>query len=1087
MAFQKIEATNFYTVLLWFMVYAITHCFAESSTCLMVYKEGGAPAVFQSPKCPLWEHSDYTFQSPNAPHCQIAMHQGRRKYQEDRTLCALDVRIPFPSKTGLMEVPVGIIAVFDGHNGAEASEMASKILLEYFVVHTYFLLDATYSGIFKRPFKTFSNEREHGAIFNQLSWRDTICNRDLELGRLKYLLPANFDDDFHLEILKEALLRAIQDVDKTFSKEAHKNNLVSGSTATVILLADAQILVANIGDSKAFLCSEKFQSPAEAKATFLRLYKQKRYSGASRARGYGNSRPDSYDGLKHFYVKELTRDHHPDREDERSRVEIAGGHVVDWGGVPRVNGQLAISRAIGDVSFKSYGVISAPEVTDWQPLSANDSFLVASSDGIFEKLSSQDVCDLLWEIHNDGMSSFEHSPSCSYSLADCIVSTAFERGSMDNMAAIVVPLRPASSSGRFQEGSFVAQRDSSFPISGIENLIREHSGKGISSSAMQLEHSHPVMSKFNRLLVEGRHNNLGCFYLSENLDEYKDYMLRTQNEDEYVCDLPHALPDSLNQPYGGSVNVYTDQSLCFHLGMIGTKDQCFNPEGFANFIGLLESIPFHDPGPDYQLFEHSPSALRYVLKKRFARGSYGEVWLAFHGNCQEAFSSVGENDNVSCNSSFDARNYGCSSNSSQAYSQENNLFIMKRVMVERGAGIYLSGLREKYFGEIFLNASTRLGDVLSTRTSNFVFEESPWGSKDLLTKDKSLHHKVGETRHFENISPNRFQGKRVIYEEGLNHIVRYVESFESRSNEIWLVFHYEGTSLSKLMYSIENADEEKVEQKNHVQILRPSKWWHWLKTTEAGQAEMKNLIRQLLMALKSCHDRNITHRDIKPENMVICFEDQATGKCLNGSRMEDWNVSTKMRIIDFGSAIDEFTVKHLYGSTGPSRAEQTYDYTPPEALLNSSWYQEMSGATLKYDMWSVGVVMLELILGSPNVFQVSDLTRVLLDQHLQGWNDGLKQLAYKLRSFMELCILIPGSSSRSYQKNGHQGDSPASWQCSEEVFARQIKSRDPLKLGFPNVWALRLVRNLLQWNPEDRLNVNDALQHTYFHPSPKGG
>lgn len=48
-------------------------------------------------------------------------------------------------------------------------------------------------------------------------------------------------------------------------KEAHKNNLVSGSTATVILLADAQILVANIGDSKAFLCSENFQSPAEAK------------------------------------------------------------------------------------------------------------------------------------------------------------------------------------------------------------------------------------------------------------------------------------------------------------------------------------------------------------------------------------------------------------------------------------------------------------------------------------------------------------------------------------------------------------------------------------------------------------------------------------------------------------------------------------------------------------------------------------------------------------------------------------------------------------------------------------------------------
>lgn len=48
-------------------------------------------------------------------------------------------------------------------------------------------------------------------------------------------------------------------------KEASRRNLDSGSTATVILIADGQILVANIGDSKAFLCSEKFQSPAEAK------------------------------------------------------------------------------------------------------------------------------------------------------------------------------------------------------------------------------------------------------------------------------------------------------------------------------------------------------------------------------------------------------------------------------------------------------------------------------------------------------------------------------------------------------------------------------------------------------------------------------------------------------------------------------------------------------------------------------------------------------------------------------------------------------------------------------------------------------
>ncbi|XP_021898012.1 probable inactive protein kinase At3g63330 [Carica papaya] len=85
---------------------------------------------------------------------------------------------------------------------------------------------------------------------------------------------------------------------------------------------------------------------------------------------------------------------------------------------------------------------------------------------------------------------------------------------------------------------------------------------------------------------------------------------------------------------------------------------------------------------------------------------------------------------------------------------------------------------------------------------------------------------------------------------------------------------------------------------------------------------------------------------------------------------------------------------------------------------------------------------------------------------------------------MELCILIPGSSLKhhTYMKQG--GVSPASWKCSEEFFSHQIRSRDPLKLGFPNIWALRLVRQLLLWDPEDRLSIDDALQHPYFRSPP---
>ncbi|KAM4087429.1 hypothetical protein ACJW30_10G176900 [Castanea mollissima] len=1083
------ESFKFHILLLLLLaILFATRSNGESSTCVTVYKEGGAPAVFQSPKCPRWTLPNHgsttttttkTTTTTTAP-CQSAILQGRRKSQEDRTLCALDIRIPFPGKMGVKEVTVGIVAVFDGHNGAEASDMASKLLLEYFILHTYFLLDATYSVISsKQSTGRLPDRRVHDFVFQ-------VLNLD-ERTRVKYSWPVNFDDSLHLEILKEALLRAIHDIDATFSKEASRRNLDSGSTATVILIADGQILVANIGDSKAFLCSEKFQPPAEAKATLIRLYRQKGRNGpVSRVRDHDNFKVASSNGFAHFSVKELTKDHHPDRDDERIRVETAGGYVLELGGVSRVNGQLAISRAIGDVSFKSYGVISAPEVTDWQPLATNDSYLVAASDGVFEKLSQQDVCDLLWEVNSHGTLESELSTSCLYSSADCIVNNAFEKGSLDNMAAVVVPLGSTVFSEDFLKEGCVEEGDRDLTASGIQKFRYENSADDVTSGLVDLKHAHPIMFKFERLLVERKHGNFGCFHLSENLDEHMGYTLQAQTDDleEHVHYAPQALPEALDQQCGGPLYLYNDQNFCLYLGMNvdGTKDQCINPEGFANFLGLLESIPLHDMGPNYGSFEYAMPDLRYTLKKRFGRGSYGEVWLAFHWNCREgsnASNHNGKNNNTSSNSfHFDSNHI--SSNNCHADPADEN-FILKRIMVERGTAVYLSGLREKYFGEVFSNASKSLGGLLS----NSVVEESHVGFTDLIEANEPMIHE--NTWSFENEFLNdRLQ--RATLEEGLNHIARYVESFESRSNEIWLVFRHEGISLSKLMYTVEDVDDnaDGAEQVKRVQILRPSKWWHWLKTTETGQEEMRNLIWQLLLAIKSCHDRNITHRDIKPENMVICFEDQETGRCLKGSPSGDKNFITKMRIIDFGSAIDEFTLKHLYGSTGPSRAEQTYEYTPPEALLNASWYHGPKGTTVKYDMWSVGVVMLELILGSPNVFQISSLTRALLDQHVQGWNEDLKELAYKLRSFMELCILISGSSSKQHHSMDQAGVSPASWKCSEEFFSHQIKNRDPLKLGFPNIWALRLVRHLLLWDPEDRLSIDDALRHPYFQPPPRG-
>lgn len=94
-------------------------------------------------------------------------------------------------------------------------------------------------------------------------------------------------------------------------------------------------------------------------------------------------------------VKFATEDHKPYNEKERKRIEKAGGTVM----MQRVNGSLAVSRALGDFDYKRSSeldpidqlVSPEPEVTALERDPETDQFLLLACDGIYDVMSNDDV------------------------------------------------------------------------------------------------------------------------------------------------------------------------------------------------------------------------------------------------------------------------------------------------------------------------------------------------------------------------------------------------------------------------------------------------------------------------------------------------------------------------------------------------------------------------------------------------------------------------------------------------------------------------------------------------------------------------
>ncbi|XP_074212407.1 protein phosphatase 1F isoform X1 [Camelus bactrianus] len=185
-----------------------------------------------------------------------------------------------------------------------------------------------------------------------------------------------------------ALRAAFGRTDEMFLRKAKREQLQSGTTGVCALITGKTLHVAWLGDSQVVL-------------------------------------------VQQGQVVKLMEPHRPERQDEKDRIEALGGfvsHMDCW----RVNGTLAVSRAIGDIFQKPY--VSGEADVASRELVGTEDYLLLACDGFFDVVPHQDVAGLVQGHLLRQQGSAEH-------VAEELVAEARERGSHDNITVMVVFLR----------------------------------------------------------------------------------------------------------------------------------------------------------------------------------------------------------------------------------------------------------------------------------------------------------------------------------------------------------------------------------------------------------------------------------------------------------------------------------------------------------------------------------------------------------------------------------------------------------------------------------------------------------------------
>lgn len=155
---------------------------------------------------------------------------------------------------------------------------------------------------------------------------------------------------------------------------------------------------------------------------------------------------------------ELTNDHKATtRSDERARILCAGGIVLQG----RVQGRLAVTRALGDFSMKhsdtgDFLVTPEPEIC-LVPLHSGCEFVIVACDGLWDVMTSAEAVKLARDTlvkHMTGNSS-NSAVDAANAAAVQLAESALGRGSSDNVSVVVKLLSGVHLRAEVQAGEAV--------------------------------------------------------------------------------------------------------------------------------------------------------------------------------------------------------------------------------------------------------------------------------------------------------------------------------------------------------------------------------------------------------------------------------------------------------------------------------------------------------------------------------------------------------------------------------------------------------------------------------------------------------